>query len=161
EHVILRGLAKEREERYVDAAQFLEALDATPEGEEASRPKLSISRTGPARGVPALTIEKLVERASEERTTYRRPARKRGGGGAAIILLIGGLAAGGILARNYVGAREPEDKKSDLPAVGDEAPKRVEPSKPPPVEPKPNKVVENTIDGPSEPPKLMEPRAQA
>src|SRR5262249_32207638 len=81
ESVILRGLAKSREDRYVDAAQFLEALDGTPEGEEASRPKLSLARTGPAAGVPALPVDKLVERASEERTTDRlRPGEKRGGG---------------------------------------------------------------------------------
>src|SRR5262249_12410717 len=116
ESVILRGLAKSREDRYVDAAQFLEALDGTPEGEEASRPKLSLARTGPAAGVPALPVEKLVERASEERTTYRRPPRKsRGWGVAAAILLIGGIAAGGILARNYVGARESADEKKAEP----------------------------------------------
>src|SRR5205085_5975987 len=51
EKVILRALAKNRDERYQDAGEFLAALDATPEGHDASRPKLG--RTAP-RGQPAV-----------------------------------------------------------------------------------------------------------
>jgi serine/threonine-protein kinase len=40
ERVILRALAKDREERFSDAAAFIAALDTTPEGREASRLKL-------------------------------------------------------------------------------------------------------------------------
>ena len=163
ERVILRGLAKDRNERFVDAAQFLGALDATPEGEEASRPKMATVREGPAAGVPALPVEKIIELASDERPTYRRSERKRGGWGVAIgIALVGALVAGGILARNLVvGAHEPEqpEHKSEPLASNAPAEETLKPAPKPvaaaadaaPVEP-----------GPSEPPpKLAEPRAQA
>ena len=159
EKVILRGLAKDRDERYVDAAQFLGALDATPEGEEASRPKMATVREGPAAGVPALPVEKLVELASDERpTTYRRPPRKKGGWGVAIgIVLIGALAAGGILARNYVvGAHEPEpERKSEPVASNNNSEETLKSSTP-------KGAADAAGETPTaEPPRLPEPRAQA
>ena len=67
ERVILRALAKDREERFPDAPSFLAALEATPEGGEAVRARTTFAgRTRPRRalryslGVGALLLAMLT-----------------------------------------------------------------------------------------------------
>ncbi|HJZ83546.1 MAG TPA: serine/threonine-protein kinase [Polyangia bacterium] len=155
EDVILRALAKSRDERFQDAGDFLESVDGTPEGREASRPKLSV--TAP-RGEPVAAPPEPVPAAEEARPrepesapvlevstgqvvatrsvsrSDRRPARRGPVGVVAGVLLLGAGVAGALVARSHVA---PAGAGAEEPAATAPASPLPAPSAAPPVEPRP------------------------
>src|SRR5262249_17875689 len=92
EKVILRGLAKDRDDRFVDAQAFLAELDATPEGVEASRPRMSHVRP-----VAAVTDKLETTDAPTRPKVKTQPKRSRGLWWMFLLVLAG--AAGALVAR--------------------------------------------------------------
>src|SRR5262245_26960793 len=106
ERVILRALSKDRDARFEDARAFLQALDATPEGHDASRPKLSTTGAHAQPSVeatPALEVStgQVIAERSDGAARPPRPSPRRSGGRRAVfsLLLLGVAAAAVLVAR--------------------------------------------------------------